>query len=59
VQTLLFISADAAQEKKESKVLLPTGISKSAAQTVMVNQCYHSSTSQLSKGVHQQTRRVT
>jgi hypothetical protein len=25
----------------------------------MVNQCYHSSTSQLSKGVHQQTRRVT
>jgi hypothetical protein len=30
---LLFISADAAQEK-EKKVLLPTGVSKSAAHTV-------------------------
>ena len=32
---LLFISADAAQEKekKEKKVLLPTGVSKSAAPT--------------------------
>jgi hypothetical protein len=35
---LLFISADAAQEKekKEKKVLLPTGASKSAAHTVLV-----------------------
>jgi hypothetical protein len=31
----LFISADAAQEKKkEKKVLLPTGVSKSTARTV-------------------------
>jgi hypothetical protein len=39
VQTfLLFISADAAQEKekKEKKVLLPTGGSKCAAQTVLL-----------------------
>jgi hypothetical protein len=34
---LLLISADAAQEKekKEKKVLLPTGVSKSAAHTVL------------------------
>jgi hypothetical protein len=35
----LFISADAAEEneKKEKKVLLPTGISKSEAPTVQTN----------------------
>jgi hypothetical protein len=30
----LFISADAAQEKEKTEVLLPTGVSKSAAHTV-------------------------
>jgi hypothetical protein len=36
---LLFISADAAQEKekKEKKVLLPTGVSKSTVHTVLFN----------------------
>jgi hypothetical protein len=33
---LLFISAHAAQEKKEKKVLLPAGVSKSTARTVKV-----------------------
>jgi hypothetical protein len=33
----LFISADAAQEKKEKKVLLPTGASKSTVDTVHLN----------------------
>jgi hypothetical protein len=31
---LLFISVYTAQEKKEEKVLLPTGVSKSTAHTV-------------------------
>jgi hypothetical protein len=36
---LLFISADAAQEEKmKMKVLLPTGVSKSAAHTVLLLQ---------------------
>jgi hypothetical protein len=35
VQTLLFISADAAKEKQK-KSLLPTGVSKSAAHTVVI-----------------------
>jgi hypothetical protein len=33
---LLFISADAAKEKKEEKVLLPTGVSKSIAHAVLI-----------------------
>jgi hypothetical protein len=37
VQTLVFISADAAKEKeKREKVLLPAGVSKSAAYTVVL-----------------------
>jgi hypothetical protein len=31
---LLFLSADAEKKKKEKKVLLPTGVSKSTAHTV-------------------------